>query len=262
MSCQSRERSSQTSCSCTCCSRHLPLHSTRCATRRCAVRVAPRPERGRVARCEKCGESAAKVHDQSTGTTTPLEPHGNVRCRARGCTRAHERVPRRLQQPAAPSCQTPPSAAARAPPAASSCRLAGGSPCRAGGLRWRTTRVAARPPRGALLPQGRHEPRSLQPTPQPSSAAAPRWLGCSLGRRRGGELWPVCQCARRQAVAGQQAAAHSSRHGGGGAACSRQGGCGACARVGRRGAMKRQLRSALSCFYSRARPCTRASSWC
>ena len=57
-----------------CCSRHLQLHST-CATRRCAVREAPRPERGPVARCE----SAAKVHDQSTGAVTPLEPHGNVR---------------------------------------------------------------------------------------------------------------------------------------------------------------------------------------
>jgi hypothetical protein len=60
-------------------------------------------------------QSAAKVHDQSTETASPLEPHGNVRCQARGYTRAHERVPCRLQQPAAPSRQTPPSAAARAP---------------------------------------------------------------------------------------------------------------------------------------------------
>ena len=66
----------------------------------------------------------------------------------------------------------------------------------------------------------------------------------------GGAAAARAACARRQAVAGQQAAAHSSRHGGGGAACSLHGGGGACARVGRRGAMKRQLRSALSCFYS------------
>jgi hypothetical protein len=44
------------------------------------VRVALHPERGPVARCE----SAAKVLDQSTGAATPLEPHGNVRCKARG----------------------------------------------------------------------------------------------------------------------------------------------------------------------------------
>ena len=163
-----------------CCSRHLPLHST-CATRRCAVRVAPRPERGPVAR-----ESAAKVHDQSTGAATPLEPHGNVRCQARGSTSESTHVlaatPGRLPHRA--------NAAARvlreffAWPAA---RLVARACC-ACVLRWRATRVAARPPRGALLPQRRHEPRSWQPTH--SRPSAPRCRRC-LGRRRGargGEL--------------------------------------------------------------------------
>ena len=93
-------------------------------------------------------QSAAKVHDQSTGTASPLEPHGNVRCQA-GATPGRTNV-----FPAA--CSSQPHRAAkrlrvppRARPAANSCRLAGGSPCRAGVLRWRTTRVAARTPRGA-----------------------------------------------------------------------------------------------------------------
>ena len=106
-------------------------------------------------------QSAAKVHDQSTGTATPLEPHGNVRCQARGCTRAHERVPRRLQQPAAPSCQTPPSAAARAPP-----RILAAWPAPA--LSRGRAALAYNSSSGAPTPGGlasRHEPRSRQPTP-------------------------------------------------------------------------------------------------
>jgi hypothetical protein len=116
-------------------------------------------------------QSAAKVHDQSTGTATPLEPP------------PQRTLPGTGLHPGARTCSPPLAAASRTePPNASecrrarapreSCRLAGGSPCRAGLLRWRTTRVAARPPRGELA--SRHEPRSRQPTPsRPSDAALP-----------------------------------------------------------------------------------------
>jgi len=60
-------------------------------------------------------------------------------------------------------------------------------PCRARVLRWRATRVGARPPRGGLA--SRHEPRLQQPaapsrqTPPSAAARAPRREFLPLGRR-------------------------------------------------------------------------------
>jgi hypothetical protein len=111
------------------------------------VRVALRLERGLSRACE-----SARPEVQSR----PREAHGNVRCKALGThPSARTCSPRRLQQPAAPS-RTPPNAA-RAPREF--------LPLGRRGLRWRATRVAARPPQGGLLAGTR--PRSRQP-PKPS----------------------------------------------------------------------------------------------
>jgi hypothetical protein len=130
------------------------------------VRVALRPERGPVARCE----SAAKVHDQSTGAATPLEP---PRRRTLPGTKLHSGAQTcspplvaasRTELPDAPELRR-----ARAPPrrVLAGRALAGGSPCRAGLLRCRTTRVAARPTRARGPPQ-----RSSSSSSSSSSRAA------------------------------------------------------------------------------------------
>jgi hypothetical protein len=190
-----RAQARETSCCCPRCPDHWPLHSRllTCATRCCAVSS----ERGPVARCE----SAAKVHDQSTGAATPLEPHGNgtsaVRHEAR--TRARER--------AHPTpCSRQPHRAARR---LSSCRLAGGSPCRAGALRRRAPNVTARPSAAAALPrpcwqnetqEGKRAKRRRLPCGMVASAVADRLIALIRSRllhlrRAGASLRARCSAA-------------------------------------------------------------------
>ena len=115
-------------------------------------------------RCESARPEHWDRHTTGAPTATYAARHGATPGRTNVFPAACGSQPHR----AAERLRVPP----RARPAANSCRLAGGSPCRAGVLRWRTTRVAARPPRGELA--SRHEPRSRQPTPsRPSDAALP-----------------------------------------------------------------------------------------
>jgi hypothetical protein len=167
-----------------CCSRHLQLHFTCCHSlcRLPSGLFCVQPCRA----LRKCGESARPEHWSCHTTGAPRE---RTLTGKRLHLREHKRARCHPRPPAAPSRQTPPnSRRARAPrvlaawPAA---RLVARACC-ACVLRWRATRVAARPPRGALLPQRRHEPRSRQPIhsrPSPHLVAA-RCLGSRAAPRR------------------------------------------------------------------------------
>ena len=121
--------------------RALPL-----ATRLRLVWVAASSVCSPVARCKalrKCTTRALRPPHHWSPTATYAARHGATPGRTNVFPAACSSQPHRAaRRPRAPP---------RARPAASSCRLAGGSPCRAGVLRWRTTRVAARPPRGGSL---------------------------------------------------------------------------------------------------------------
>ena len=121
--------------------RALPL-----ATRLRLVWVAASSVCSPVARCKalrKCTTRALGPRHHWSPTATYAARHGAALGRTNVFPAACSSQPHR----AAKRLRVPP----RARPAASSCRLAGGSPCRAGVLRWLTTRVAARPPRGGSL---------------------------------------------------------------------------------------------------------------
>ena len=132
-----------------------------------------------VARCE-----SARPEEQSR----PREAHGNVRCKALGThPSARTCSPRRLQQPAAPSRQTPPNAA-RAP--REFLPLGRRPACRAGVLRWRATRVAARPPTLGWGACYRREGRAtLEPRSRATHPKKAVLLTCrpATGRLRGPE---------------------------------------------------------------------------
>ena len=123
------------------------------------------PSRARPCRAlRKCDESAAKVHDQSTGAVTPPEPHSNVRFQARGSTSESTSVlaatPGRLPHRAARRLRT---ATARV------LREFFAWPAARAVLRGRAA-LACDSSSGAPTPGGlasRHEPRSREPTPSP-----------------------------------------------------------------------------------------------
>ena len=122
------------------------------ALRKCTTRaLGPPPHRSPAA-------TYAARHEAALGRTNSFPAP---------CSCQAYRAARRLRTP-------------RARPAASSCRLVGGSPCRAGVLRWRTTRVAARPPRGGLLAGTSHArgnpPQAVLPQPHLPPPARPRAL--------------------------------------------------------------------------------------
>jgi hypothetical protein len=150
--CPNCERSSQTfapalaaraTCRCT------PACST-CATRRCAVRVAPR-QSAALSRAAKRGESARPEHGSCHTTGAPRErtlPGVRLHLREHKRARCHPRPP------AAPSRQTPPnSRRARAP------RVLAAWPARAA---LACDSSSGAPTSGGLA--SRHEPRTRQPT--------------------------------------------------------------------------------------------------
>jgi len=217
---------------------HEVCHSSLCRQSSAPSRARPCRALRKVRR--KCGESARPEHWRRHPTGAPQQrtlPGTRIHLREHKRARCH---PRPSAHRAARHLRTPPRACSASSSLGRRPALSRGACC-ACVLRWRATRVAARPPRGGLLPQRRDAAPPTGPQPSLPGVPAPR---CRLAAAAS-VPWAAPRrrraCARRQAVAGQQAAAHSSRHGGGV-------GGGACARVGRRGAMMRQQRSALSCF--------------